>query len=295
MRTFTALINPISGGGRAPELWDRVARLLREAGATVQVVLTQSGEDAVELATKAAIRGDVVVAVGGDGLVRDTAGGVVAGGRAAGGALGIVPAGRGNDLAHTLAVPDDPAALAQLLLDGPTRQIDVVDVVGVIAPGNVYVGIDSLATRIINSSRWVPALLLYRLAPVRAILTWRPPLYTLSVDGQPRRVRAHTVVIANSGAYGHGLRIVPPAVLDDGLLDVLVVGAGPRGAIVRFMDEAKKGTHVHRPDVDLGTAHEVVIDADVPVPVCADGDEIGTLPVTVRVRPGALTVIAPRP
>ncbi len=291
MRRYTALINPVAGGGHAGTLWDPVAGLLRAAGATVRIEQTSSSAHAVELAATAAGRGEVVIAVGGDGLVRDAAGGVVA----SAGALGIVPAGRGNDLAHTLDIPDDPAALARILLDGPTRRIDVLDVDGVIVPGNVYVGIDSLATRIINNSRWVPALMLYRLAPVRAVLSWKPPIYTVVADGQSRQVRAHTVVIANSGAYGHGLRIVPPAVVDDGLLDVMVVGAGPRRMIVTFMSEAKKGTHVHRPEVDLRTAREVVIDADGSVPVCADGDEIGTLPVTVKVRPGALTVIAPRP
>lgn len=289
MRGFTALINPISGGGHGDELWEPVSRLLRDAGATIELEHTRSREHAVQAAQQAAARGDVVIAVGGDGLVRDTAGGVVA----AGGTLGIVPAGRGNDLARTLGLPDDPLGLANLLLTGPVRRIDVLDVDGVVAPGNVYIGIDSLATRIINRSRWMPALLLYRLAPLRALLTWRPPTYTIKADGRTRQVRAHTVVIANSGAYGHGLRIVPPAVLDDGLLDVMTVSAGPRRMIVSFMSQAKKGTHVQRPEVNLTTTREVVIDADRPVPVCADGDEIGTLPASVGVRRHALAVIAP--
>lgn len=289
MRRFTALINPISGGGHAGELWEPVSRLLRDAGAILTVEHTQSREHAVRVAQRAAALGDVVIAVGGDGLVRDAAGGVVAGK----GTLGIVPAGRGNDLARTLGLPEGAAGLADLLLTGPVRRIDVLDVDGVVAPGNVYIGIDSLATRIINGSRWMPALLLYRLAPVRAILTWRPATYTIKADGGTRRLRAHTVVIANSGAYGHGLRIVPPALLDDGLLDVMTVGAGPRRMIVSFLKQAEHGTHVRRPEVELSTAREVVVDADRPIPVCADGDEIGTLPATVRVRPHALSVIAP--
>ncbi|WP_344445316.1 diacylglycerol kinase family protein [Kitasatospora nipponensis] len=290
MRAFTAVVNPVSGGGKAFAHWEPVAELLRAAGATVRAERTRSREHAVQCATEAARRGEVVVAVGGDGMVRDAADGAVRGG----GTLGIVPAGRGNDLARALGLPTDPAGLARLLLEGPTRQIDVLDVNGVIAPGNVYIGIDSLATRIINASRWVPALLLYRLAPVRAILSWRPAGYTVRVDDTAeQRMRAHTVVIANSGAYGHGLRIVPPAVLDDGLLDVMVVGDGPRSMIVKFMSEAKQGTHVHRPEVSLRTGLTVTVDADRPVPVCADGDEIAHLPATVTLLPAALTIIAP--
>lgn len=288
MRTFTALLNPISGAGAARQ-WQPVAQRLCEAGAKVKVVETRSSAHAVELAADAAAAGDIVVAVGGDGLLRDAAGGVVA----VDGVLGIVPAGRGNDLARTLGLPTEPAGLAKLLLRGPAMGIDVLEANGVVVPGNVYVGIDAVSTTIINNTRWLPGLLAYRLAPVRAILRWRSPTYSVVADGKATSAKAFTVIVANSGAYGHGLRIVPPAVLDDGLLDVMIVGDGPKRAIAAFMSEAKSGQHVLRPEVQLNTAREVTIDADQAVPVCADGDEIGSLPVTVRVLPKALTVIAP--
>ncbi|WP_042383495.1 diacylglycerol/lipid kinase family protein [Streptacidiphilus melanogenes] len=287
-RSFTAVVNPISGGGHGFEEWQPVSDLLRTAGATVLTVPTQSREHAIAVAGQAAERGDVVVAVGGDGMVRDVADGVVR----ADGTMGMVPAGRGNDLARRLGLPGDPVGLAHLLLEGKPRALDVLDVNGVIAPGNVYIGIDSLATQIINANRRLPALLVYRLAPVRAILRWRPAAYTLDLDGERREVRAHTVVVANSGAYGHGLRIVPPAELDDGRLDVMVVGDGPRRQVVSFMGQAKKGTHVDRPEVTLLTGTAITVDADRPVPVCADGDEVTTLPARIRLLPGALKLLA---
>lgn len=289
MRSFTALINPISGGGHAHQVLAPIAQLLRARGAEVTVQETTSAAHATELAASAAEQGEVVLAVGGDGLARDAAAGVVP----AGGTLAIVPAGRGNDLARKLGLPSGARDLADLLLDGSVRAIDVLEANGVIVPGNVYAGIDSVATVIINGNRRVPGLLLYRLAPVYAFLRWKPVGYTLVVDGEQRSVRANMVVIANSGTYGHGLRIVPDAVVDDGLLDVLVVGEGPRGAIVKFMNEAKAGAHVHRAEVTVSTGREVTLHTDRRVPLCADGDEIGTLPLTVRVRPAALNVIAP--
>jgi len=292
VRAFTALVNPIAGGGRGAGRWAPVAARLATAGADVQVELTRSGEHARRAAEAAARAGRVVVAVGGDGLVRDVAGGVVAGG----GTLGIVPAGRGNDLALGLGLPVDPDGLVGLLLRAEPRTIDVIDAgAGVIVPGNVYAGIDSVASAIINASRWLPALVAYRLAPVRAIATWHPPVFTLTLDGTARTIRAHNVVIANSGRYGHGLHIVPPALLDDGLLHVLTVGAGPRRAVVSFLRQAEHGEHVHRPEVEIHTAREVTLTADRPLPVGADGDELGRLPVTVRIRPGALRLLAPRP
>lgn len=290
-RSYTALVNPVSGGGTAWQYWEPVAELLRQAGATVHSARTRSREHAIELAEAACRDGDVVVAVGGDGLVRDAAQGVVA----AGGTLAIAPAGRGNDLAAALSVPRAAKPLAQLLLHAPARALDVAEVNGVVAPGNVYVGVDSMATRIINDNRWMPALLLYRLAPVRAIMKWRSVRYDLSVDGERRKLTGHTVIVANSGAYGHGLRIVPSAVPDDGKLDLLTVGDGPRWKVARFMSAVKGGTHVDRPEVTVGRVRDVRIDADRQVPVCVDGDEVSQLPATVRVREGALRLIAPSP
>lgn len=289
MRAFTALLNPISGTGQANARLEQVAAHLRSAGAELRVEPTKSAEHAARLAEAEARAGAVVLAVGGDGLVRDVAGGVVR----AGGLLGIVPAGRGNDLARVLGLPAEAERLAELLLHGEARAVDVLDVDGRLVPGNVYAGIDSKASVLINANRWLPGPLLYRLAPVLAFLRWRAVEYSLTIDGTEHRVRANTVVLANSGGYGNGLRIMPTAELDDGKLDVLVVGDGPRSAIVRFMRQAKTGAHLRRPEVSTFRASEVRVDVDRRVPVCGDGDVLTSAPVTVRVLPGALRVLAP--
>jgi YegS/Rv2252/BmrU family lipid kinase len=289
MRTFTALVNPISGGGKAAQKWAPLAAKLNAAGADVRVELTRSREHAVACARTAAAEGRIVVAVGGDGLVRDVAEGTVA----AKGTMAIVPAGRGNDLARMLGLPTDVAGLSDLLLHAEPKPLDVIDLNGTIVAGNVYCGIDSVSNAMINNNRRLPAKLVYRLAPVRAVLTWTAPQFTLTLDGDQTTLRAHMVVIGNSGGYGHGLNIVPSARIDDGLLDVLIVRDGPRRAVASFMREAQRGTHVHRPEVSVQQAREVTIDADRPVPVCGDGEELAALPATMRVRPSALRLIRP--
>lgn len=289
MRTFTALVNPISGDRTAEQTWSPIADLLRARGAQVATELTRSTQHTVEHATTAARRGDVVVAVGGDGLARAAAEGVVA----ADGTLGIVAAGRGNDLVRHLDLPTDPAGTAELLLAGTSRRIDVLEAAGHVVLGNVYVGLDSVAGQIINDSRWLPGKLAYRLAPARALLSWRSTTFTVDVDGERRSAAGFGVVVANSGDYGHGLRMVPSAVVDDGRIDVLAIGAGPRRNLPAVMSEAKTGAHVRRPQFQVRTGREVVLDADRPIPVHADGDYLTELPVTVRIRPAALSVLTP--
>ncbi|HEX2418205.1 MAG TPA: diacylglycerol kinase family protein [Micromonosporaceae bacterium] len=289
MRSFTVLVNPISGDGRAPQRARPVAALLRSAGATVREVVTQSANHATQAARAAARAGDVVVAAGGDGLARDVADAVAP----TDGVMGILPAGRGNDFARKVGIPTEPTALANLLLHGESRKVDVLECGGRIIPGNLYVGIDSTANAMINARRWVPAPLLYRLAPILTMLRWHPVDFRLTIDGVPRSVRAHTVVVGNSGTYGHGLDIVPSALVDDGMFDVLVADDMPRWKIAAVIREATEGRHVHRPEISVLTAREITIEAARRVPVCADGDYLGELPVTVRLLPAALNMLRP--
>ncbi|HKU10483.1 MAG TPA: diacylglycerol kinase family protein [Sinomonas sp.] len=288
-RSFTAIVNPVAGGGRAAAAWAPIAQILHEAGATVRTETTRTAADGARLASAAAARGDVVVAVGGDGSARDVADAVAR----SSGTFALVPAGRGNGLAAKLGLPREAAALAELLICGTERRIDLLEVAGKLAPGNAYSGLDAVANLMMNDSR-IPAGIAYRVAPVLAVVRWKPARFEIDVDGERHSLAAHLVVMANSGRYGHGLDIVPDAVLDDGLVHVLVAGAEiPKRRIARFMKLAEEGLHIQEPGVRRFSGTHISVSADRPLPLCADGDQVGELPATVTVRPLALRVVAP--
>ena len=90
---------------------------------------------------------------------------------------------------------------------------------------------------------------------------------------------------------GAGLRIVPSADPFDGRLDVLLVKDGPKRDIVSFMNEAKKGTHVRRDNVEVIAASEVRIAADRELPVCGDGENLTVTAACARIVPGALQML----
>jgi diacylglycerol kinase (ATP) len=292
MRSFTAVVNPAAGGDAAARLIP-LARLLREAGAEMTVEYSRSLEHAAELARTAAGRGDVVVAAGGDGMAGGLAGALAG----TDGLLGILPAGRGNDFARQLRLPDDPERLAALLLAAEPRRIDAIEVtapdgaVRVVA-GSVYAGIDSVANAHINRLTRLPGPLAYHLGPLRAIATWRPVSYRVTVDGELHEERGYTVVVANSGYYGYGLHIAPDAAVDDGLLDIVIIREAPKRLFFAVMRELPKGTHVRRPEIEVLRGREVVVESDRDLPYGADGELLGVLPASARVLPGALNVIA---
>ncbi|MGW7368991.1 YegS/Rv2252/BmrU family lipid kinase [Streptomyces sp. NPDC054841] len=292
MRQFTAVVNPTAGGSSGTAALLPLARLLREAGAQLDTQYSRSLEHAQEVARQAGERGHVVLAVGGDGI----AGGV-------GGALsgtdtvfGLVPAGRGNDFARALGLPTDAPALAELLLHGSPRAVDTIGVesavhAGTSVLGSVYAGVDAVANRYANTSRLLRGAASYYSGGLRAVVTWRPVNYRITVDGVLHERRGYTVVAANSGFYGFGRKIAPGARLDDGLLDVVVIRHAPKRLFFAMMNELKTGEHLKRPEVEILQGKEVRIEADRAIPYGADGEVDATLPVTARVQPGALNVL----
>ncbi|MFE0514796.1 YegS/Rv2252/BmrU family lipid kinase [Streptomyces sp. NPDC058964] len=292
MRQFTAVVNPTAGGSSAAAALLQVARVLREAGAELETEYSRSLAHAQDIARGAGERGRVVLAVGGDGI----AGGI--GGALSGTdtVLGLVPAGRGNDFARALELPADPEALARILLDGEPRPVDTIEVRsafhdGTVVLGSVYAGVDALANRHANHSRLLRGAASYYAGGLRAVTTWRPANYRVTVDGQEHTHRGYTVVAANSAYYGSGRMIAPGARVDDGTLEIVMISEAPRHLFFALMNELESGAHVARPEVRILRGREIRIEADRPVPYGADGEVEAVLPVTARVLPGALKVL----
>jgi YegS/Rv2252/BmrU family lipid kinase len=286
-RSFLFLVNPLSGGGAAPAAVVPVARALRDAGARVQVTYSPGPMACAGLAREAAGRGEVVVAVGGDGMLSSVAAALVE----ARGVLGIVPSGRGNDFARMLGLSADPERVAHVLLEGEPTDVDVIDAGRRVVLGSVYAGVDSLASEIVDRAHRVPRMLQYPYAAVRSVLAFSPTRFTVEVDGRETVEEAYTVVVANSGFYGAGMHIAPTASLRDGLLDVVIVRAASKLRLIRSMPRLYDGTHVDLDDVVCLRGRDVAVRTAAPVTAYGDGERLAPLPVSVTVRDRALTVL----
>jgi diacylglycerol kinase (ATP) len=320
--SLSLIVNPVAGRGRALAILAQATAELDALGVSYQVTRSASLEQAGELAVTAATIGNVVVAVGGDGMAGALAG-VAA---AAGATLGIIPAGRGNDLAMALGIPAAPREAARLLVQGQPRRADLI---GVAVPGrpermvagSVYAGLPAVAGELANASRWLAGPAVYPAAALRALAAWRPVRFCLApaaaggpagdgsagsapVAGEPvlaaREFAGYAVVIANIPRFGAGMRVAPPARMDDGLLDVVTMRDGPRLAFLRVLVSIRSGAHVSLAQVGLDRAAALTLTMDRALPVGADGEPLpgasplpaGT-PLTIRARPAALTVLAP--
>lgn len=298
MRSFSFLVNPLSGGGAAPAAVVPVARLLRDAGAEVEVTYSPGPKATLDLVKAGVARGDVIVAVGGDGMLSSIAGQVAQ----VDGVLGMIPAGRGNDFARMLKLSDDAEVIAKVLLEGAETPTDLIEVTlpGAeprLVAGSVYSGVDARAGEIVDKVRWMPARLQYPYAALHSLATYVPSSFTVVIDGASHSFVAATVVVANSGYYGKGMHIAPSASVTDGLLDVIVIEAASRREMVKALPKVYDGAHIELDQVKVLRGASVEISGTPSVPMGGDGEPLGMLPTSqerpavVRVVPGALKIL----
>lgn len=296
------LVNPAAGGGKARRLAPAAHEALVNHGLTVRRADTHDLAHARELTAAAAQAGETVVALSGDGLV-----GVLADvlRRHPGSLLGVLPGGRGNDLARVLGIPADVRAACAVIAEDHIREIDLGIVIesepGSEAVSRAFVGIasvgfDSDANRIANEApSWLGGLV-YTYGALRALLSWRPVRFEIQLDqGERHTLSGYTMGAANSRAYGGGMLAAPAAMLDDGLLEVIgIEHVGRLRFLAQVLPRVFKGTHVQLPFVQSFRAAEVLVSADRPFQMYADGDPIGALPVRVSAQRGAVRMLVPR-
>ncbi len=286
-RRIAVLVNPTSGKGRGARLMQPVSDLLREGGLEADVVVGRDGDEAFDrLRDRVAAGVDGVVAVGGDGLVNIAL--QVVGGTEV--PLGIVPAGTGNDIARSLGlVPQDAPAAVRLVLAGQTRVIDLGRANGRWFGGVLGSGFDSMVNERANRMSWPSGRSRYNLAILAELRTFRPVPYVLELDGERVETEAMLVAVGNGPSYGGGMRVTPDARLDDGLLDVTVLGPISKPEFIRVFPTVYKGTHVSHRAVTVRRARRVTLSSEG-VTAYADGERVAVLPVTCDAVPGALHV-----
>ncbi|MBF6356931.1 hypothetical protein IU449_20695 [Nocardia higoensis] len=311
-RSVLVVANRQAGHGRGDDTADAVLAGLAAGGVEVAEVHARSVADVVRQVRAAlsepTTRPDAVVGVGGDGLACALLEALAQSGVP----LGLVPSGTGNDLARELGVPvGDTAAAVGVVLRGRTRVMDLGQIAPAGASGTPMwfatvagTGFDARVTLRANEMRWPKGPLRYTLAALAEItkgigLPYRIELSGVAVgvlDNPPGdtviETEAVMVAVGNTRTYGGGMLICADAEMDDGYLDVTVVGAVSRLSMLRLLPALSAGKRIEHPAVTQYRVRAVTL-ASPGAPATADGEPAGTLPVTLRAVPRALTVLVP--
>ncbi len=294
-RVFVVL-NPMAGGSSAADIRAALARHLGEQSALELYETTgQPGEDVVALVRAALERGsELVLAAGGDGTVSEVGEALV--GTSV--PLGIIPVGTANVFARELGLPltlDEACAL--FAGDYATTTVDAMKVGEQYFVLQIGVGLDALMIRDTERAakrRFGRAAYLWTAAT--QLVGFQPQRFTIMADDQRIRPRASQVLIANGGVLG-----VPPLTWgphirpNDGKIDVCVVSARTLLDYLGLIWHTLLGQQRRDRNVRyLAAERLIVVSADKPLPVQADGEIIGETPLRIEVVPRALRVIAPR-
>jgi YegS/Rv2252/BmrU family lipid kinase len=292
--SVTIIINPISGTGGRPGAGARRAALaaaaLRARQIDGQVLVTERGRHACELARAALANGaSLVIAWGGDGTVNEVASELAFGPAA----LGIVPSGSGNGLARELRLPLDPASALTVALEGREIVIDAGELDGRLFFNIAGVGLDARVAHEFASNGLVKrGFVRYLTIAARELFTFTPDEHTIVVDGGAvTRTRALLVAIANGTQYGNRARIAPFARVDDGRLDVVIVA--DRSPVETLLQAPMlfAGQVARVRGVTMQSATDVEITSARPVMYHVDGEPfVGGASLKGRVRPKALRV-----
>lgn len=235
------IINPAAGNGLAKQIGEEVAKVLEERGIPHQAHLTEHPGHATELAREAAARGaETVIAIGGDGTLTETAAGLCRTRTA----LGIVPAGTGNDFIKTVGIPADWRKALDFLLTTPARPVNTGMMNERFFLNVGGAGFDVMVLDYAESAKKrMRGIWPYLYGVVRAIGAFHPIRMEVEIGGDVSLTSDFTICAIGNGRYiGGGIPITPMADVTDGLFDVEVVDAIPRWKIPFYLPSLMRGT-----------------------------------------------------
>jgi diacylglycerol kinase (ATP) len=290
------IVNPAAGGGKALAAEPPVASYLAAQSKCIEFVHSRSSENIRELAAKgAAEEYRYIVALGGDGAFHH----VIEGVHGTDAIAGFFPAGNGNDIARDLGIPADAVGAAAAFCHSGPRAVDLVRVrfqdgrsAHFIGVGGM--GLDAQAAHLANTrfKSW-PGVTRYLAG---ALWTFsREPAFALEaeLDGTRWMGRAIFAAVANTTSYGSGVRIAPDAKMDDGGLDVVLVGEVGWTRLLEAIPIVLTTGDLRFEEVKRFRCRRVILRADRAVKIHGDGELLGESPAEFDILPRAIRVMVP--
>lgn len=280
--------NPIAGKGKSEALIRQFVQGLEQRGHQIETFLTESAGDANRRARSIEPDVGTLVVAGGDGTLNEVLNGLSDPSRIP---IALLPTGTANILAHELAAPCRPEAVAHAVERGNVRWLDMG-----LAGGHRFLmllsaGLDAMVTEEVRKRRgkslgyWG-----YFLPVLRGLARYRVPELRVTVD-ERQGLRGAFVLVSNTRNYGGIFRFADRARCDSGHFDVCVFPKGTLLSLSRYYLAALLGCVSRVTDVIYVTGRRVRIESREPVAIQIDGDPFGTTPVVVDLLPGTVPIV----
>ena len=294
------IYNPTAGPWDMTRSLQRLAAHLEKAGWRVDLVQTQQPGDATQLSRQGvAAAVDLVLVAGGDGTINEAANGLVG----SSSALGIVPVGTGNILAHQLRMPILSVVaplyvkdVGDALLKSRIQRVDAGVVNERFFVAWAGLGLDAeIAAQMEPRPRYAKRLrtIPYVIAAFSIASAFRGVRSTVRVEGRTFRTRTLMAVASNIQLYASFFNIAPSPRMDDGLLDIFIFKGLGFSYTLRHLVQFYGARHLHDPKVVHALARNVQVDTVPEVAIHLDGDPFGSTPARISLQPAALRLVVP--
>jgi YegS/Rv2252/BmrU family lipid kinase len=285
------IVNPKAGGGRGYQRFLQIQKKLNERGCGAEWMVTEGKGHAEMLARQAAEQGyGRVFACGGDGTLHEVINGLAETPIP----VGILPCGRGNDAARFLGISKDLNDVCEVVQKGEVRKIDLLTVNGQrYVCGVCSLGFDSQVASWANRYGDFLGPSAYTLGILATLCTFTVKSIRIEHDHGSFSGKVLLVASGNGGCYGGGIRILPEARIDDGVMDVCIIRKTSRFKVLFLAPQAFVGRHVRRPEVMVLRTRGLTIDSETPLELLGDGEWICRTPASIEIRPSVLNVIVP--
>ena len=288
------IYNPIAGKGKAQRFREALGARLTALGAAHRFHEThahgEAGDIARRLSECSEVETPAIVAMGGDGTLHEVLNGLVDPARVL---LGLAPCGSGNDFAAVAGIPNSVEGIAQLLTRGQAKYTDYLECGGVRGINAIGTGIDVDILRRYNRMKLLKGSAAYLVSLVLTLFEYKPRRFTELLGDAAQPHSAFIACAGNGQRIGGGIPICPRAVIDDGLMDIVIVddirASRIPGAFIKLMGKRI----LELPTTRFRRDTRLRIESEAPMPIQIDGEIYEGLPFDVRLVSGVLRMYRP--
>ncbi|MBK6815710.1 MAG: diacylglycerol kinase family lipid kinase [Saprospiraceae bacterium] len=302
LKWFT-IINPLSGGGKATKLWKKLKPLIESSGVNIEFAETKFHKHAVEL-VQAALQagGRHILIIGGDGSANEVVNGIMQyADRPEEITVAMISVGTGNDWVRTIGAPDNLDAVARSLKANQSFLHDVgiieyyknkisekryfINIAGI--------GFDGLVTYKVSKGMGAfnKSKFRYWIGILQTLFSYKHTMATYTIDGKICKLQTLSVAAGICNYNGGGMKQLPFAKYNDGLLDISVIGEMSKLKMIFSLPKLRNGSFVNMAAVKTFQAKEIVIHTAKPIRVEADGEYLGFTPVNIRIIPDCISIL----
>ncbi len=286
------IVNPVAGDQRAYRLLPKIKKWLSESPHEFFFSIPGSPKEIDSQIINATAQGmHAILLCGGDGTVHKALPAIAKTNIP----FGLLPCGRGNDLARNIGLSAKLRKNCRLPSHPFFHKYDLPTINHIPFASIAYVGFDAEVNKLANDGKgYWGGKIGYIVCVLKALIKFRPFDIEITIDRQSWRERVMMVAMANGSYYGGGMKIAPEAMMDDGLLNVCIVKELSKWELLREFPKVFKGTHISNPNFIMKSGQTVKIVSDEDRAIYADGEYVGSLPAECVTGEQSIQIMFPR-